>query len=98
MIKGIKEVLTESKNVWQTGFMDVFYNMDTEEVIYTIMPMKELFKHFYNIEIHSSINMVYVTTLYSQYKYSEEILEKMVKQAVDKYINTDFYKDLDFVR
>lgn len=98
MIKGIKEVLFEANDIWKGSFMDIFYDIEKQEVFSKISPMSAISKHFYNIQSQISLNVVYVTTLFSHYKYNEEILEDMTTKAVDKFLNPKAFENLKIGR
>ena len=87
MINGIKEVLEASKEIWREDYMDVFYNMKDKKVFYIIKPLKDTSKHFYNIREFVNINTVFVTSIYSNYKFNETILENLVNKAVADFMN-----------
>ena len=87
MINGIKEVLEASKEIWREDYMDVFYNMKDKKVFYVIKPLKDVSKHFYNIREFVNINTVFVTSIYSNYKFNETILENLVNKAVADFMN-----------
>lgn len=87
MINGIKEVLESSKEIWREDYMDVFYNMKEKKVFYVILPLSSMYKHFYNIREFVNLNTVFVTSIYSEYKFNETVLEKLVNKAVTDFLN-----------
>lgn len=87
MINGIKEVLESSKGIWREDYMDVFYNIKEKKVFYVILPLSNMYKHFYNIREFVNLNTVFVTTIYSEYKFDETVLEKLVNKAITDFLN-----------
>lgn len=95
MMVGIKEMISESRLLAeQQEFMIVYYNRIDERVDYTIYPIVQSCNQYRIIQQNTSLNVIYLFTLFSPYLGTENNLLKTVQQYNKEFLTVDRYKKL----
>ena len=85
-MKGTTDCMRAAVDIWKTSYMDIFYDVNEDKIFYVVLPLRDVRKHFYNIQKYVSIGMVFVTSLYSEYKFSESIIADMAMKAKKNFL------------
>ena len=85
-MKGATDCMRAAVDIWKTSYMDIFYDVNEDKIFYVVLPLRDVRKHFYNIQKYVNLGMVFVTSLYSEYKFSESIIADMAMKAKKNFL------------
>lgn len=88
---GVSEMITASQDLFMNAdFMVIFYNMPEDRIFYFIYPMSEAYRNYNFVKQTVDLRNVYITTIFSAFNYPISILEDMVDEAVEKFLNPEY--------